>query len=1048
MRPDAPSPSVPRRRSFVWTRRVAIVVVLILIAALAGLWIDRKPIAQGYITRALAAARVPTLYTLAALGPGRQRLTNIVIGDPARPDLVADWIETKTVIGLGGARLTGVRAGRVRLRATLVGGRVSLRAIDRLLPVSSGKPFALPAIDLAIADARVRLETSAGIVGVKIAGSGRLDDGFRGTVAAVADRIAANGCAATRIAAALHVAIRSGKPNLTGPVRVASVDCGGARAEALAADLDATLAPGLTRWTGRVAGTTQRLAAKGVGAPHAQGEVTFDGNAQATQGRVAVSLDRPSAAIGAARTIAIAGTYRIADTDAFVGSLHLDEAMLASATTARFADAGMAANGTPVAPIARAIARAAAAATRDVDGDAAVSLAWRAGQGALRIASVRIATASGVRATLGGGAGIRIGWPGTATTIDTDLALAGGGLPGLRASLRQVGAHDPLRGIATVDRYAAGDATLALTPVAFAAGPRGTRVRTVATLSGPIASGRVEGLTLPIDAAWDGRTRLVVDDRCTSLAFDRLALSGLALGATRLGVCPVDGAIVRIANGRAGGGASLRAVRIAGTSGGSPLSVAADTAVLRIADAGFAMDGVHLALGPPGHLTRLDIATLAGTGSGAGIAGTFAGGSGAIANVPLLLRDATGGWRFAGGALALTGTLGVADAGTPARFKPLAARGVTLTLAGGRIDASGALYEPTRGVKVADVAIRHDLGAGAGTADLTVPSLAFTDTFQPDLLTPLTYGVIAEVRGTVTGHGHIAWSPTGVSSTGDFRTGAIDLAAAFGPVTGLAGDIRFTDLLSLQSAPGQVATVRTINPGIAVNDGRIVYQIDAGGRVRVDSGRWPFAGGALTLDPTSLDFSSPAARRITFRVDGAAADQFLQQFDFKNLDATGVFDGVLPMIFDDSGGRIEQGQLTVRGGGGSIAYVGDLTQKDLGFWGNLAFQALKSLRYRRLSITMNGPLSGEMVTAVRFAGVSQGQGAKSNFLIRRLQRLPFVFNVTIRAPFRGLLDSAASFYDPTRLIERNLPALMEEQDKQGQPPPPPAIQPPASRTMP
>ena len=61
---------------------------------------------------------------------------------------------------------------------------------------------------------------------------------------------------------------------------------------------------------------------------------------------------------------------------------------------------------------------------------------------------------------------------------------------------------------------------------------------------------------------------------------------------------------------------------------------------------------------------------------------------------------------------------------------------------------------------------------------------------------------------------------------------------------------------------------------------------------------------------------------------------------------------------------------------------------------------------------MNGPLAGEMVTDVRFAGISQGAGAKSNFLVRRLQKLPFVFNIRIKAPFRGLLDSAQTFYDP------------------------------------
>jgi len=101
----------------------------------------------------------------------------------------------------------------------------------------------------------------------------------------------------------------------------------------------------------------------------------------------------------------------------------------------------------------------------------------------------------------------------------------------------------------------------------------------------------------------------------------------------------------------------------------------------------------------------------------------------------------------------------------------------------------------------------------------------------------------------------------------------------------------------------------------------------------------------------------------------------------------------------------------------------------LGFWGNMAFQSLKSLQYKTLSIEMNGPLAGEMITEVRFAGISQGAGTKSNFLIRRLQKLPLIFNVRIQAPFRQLIDSAQSYYDPRRLIERNLPALIDAQNK-------------------
>ena len=175
------------------------------------------------------------------------------------------------------------------------------------------------------------------------------------------------------------------------------------------------------------------------------------------------------------------------------------------------------------------------------------------------------------------------------------------------------------------------------------------------------------------------------------------------------------------------------------------------------------------------------------------------------------------------------------------------------------------------------------------------------------------------------------------------------------------------------------------------------------------------------------------------------------------------------MIFDQQGGRIEGGHLTVRQTGGTIAYVGEISQRDVGFWGNMAFQALKSLRYKSLAIEMNGPLAGEMITEVSFAGISQGAGTKSNFLIRRLQKLPLVFNIRIQAPFRQLIDSAQSFYDPQRLIERHLPELIREQNESLQrqsaapsPPDPAAprsttpnptkadnpVQPPASETLP
>ena len=159
---------------------------------------------------------------------------------------------------------------------------------------------------------------------------------------------------------------------------------------------------------------------------------------------------------------------------------------------------------------------------------------------------------------------------------------------------------------------------------------------------------------------------------------------------------------------------------------------------------------------------------------------------------------------------------------------------------------------------------------------LDVPGLTFGPNLQPEELTRLTEGVIALVNGTISGHGQINWAAGGkVTSTGDFTTASLDLAAPFGPVTGMAGTIHFSDLLGLTTPPGQVMTVRSINPGILVENGVIRYQLLPNQLVKVERGEWPFMGGRLILDETVLNFAHPSAKRLTFEVVGLDAHTFV-----------------------------------------------------------------------------------------------------------------------------------------------------------------------------
>src|SRR3546814_9673505 len=99
----------------------------------------------------------------------------------------------------------------------------------------------------------------------------------------------------------------------------------------------------------------------------------------------------------------------------------------------------------------------------------------------------------------------------------------------------------------------------------------------------------------------------------------------------------------------------------------------------------------------------------------------------------------------------------------------------------------------------------------------------------------------------------------------------MSLAAAFGPVTGLSGDIHFSDLLGLETPPGQTMRMGSVHPGIEVTSGVVPYQLLKGHKVRIEDGKWPFSGGELTQQATVLDFSAAKPPTLTFHISGLQA---------------------------------------------------------------------------------------------------------------------------------------------------------------------------------
>jgi hypothetical protein len=1009
----------------------ALAILLFLVLVIVVVWIERRPIATQFLKREFERRGVTATYHLDRVGLRTQEVHDLVIGDPKRPDLVARHAIIQMRLKWDGSfEVYRVYARGVRLRGRLVHGKVSWGQVSKLLPPPSNKPFALPNFSLDVADSSIALVTPFGPIGAALQGNGQLSGGFRGRIAVASPRLIPGRCGAENLRLNAAVAVIARHPQIEGPVTLDRFACPASRFQVVAPRFDAKARfnESFTSIDGSGRMAIQSLTAGANGLAAFAGDLTYKGPITNVHGAVKVSAQRSRLGTIYADRTRLNGGYGLdsrAGTFALVGRFAADSASLAPSMTASVTQPLAAAAKTPIGPVAASIGNAITRTARNFNAAGAIKVVNFPGGGAARIADADIKGPGGARARIFGGSGVTYYWPSGGLRIDTDIEMAGGGLPSGRVSLRQPRPNAPMSGVAELAPYTVNGTRLALAPIRFGPGPSGsTALSTLAQLDGPFPDGRVQALRIPISGRIGKGGSFAFGTSCAVVSFNYLRTGVLQLGPTRLPVCPIGQAIVS----KRPGGPVLASARFSGPVlngrlGSSPLHLAA--AGGQIVGKVFSFDRLGLRLGKPASPIVFDAARLNGSFVGSGISGKFSGASSTIGNVPLLLSDAAGSWRVHNGDLSVDSDLTVSDRDANPRFYPLKGDNVHFTLAGDYVRATGALKH--EGTLVTNVSIEHQLSSGAGHADLDVPGLTFGPSLQPDELTRLTEGVIALVNGTITGHGRIDWNSVGkVTSMGDFSTANMDLAAPFGPVEGMSGTIHFNDLLGLTTPPGQVMNVRSINPGILVENGVIRYQLLPDNLVKIERGEWPFMGGRLILQETVLNFGKPTAKRLTFEVQGLDAHTFVQSLGFKELDATGTFDGVLPMIFDEEGGRIVGGRLDSRPGGGSLAYNGVVNKADLGTMGNIAFNALRDLRFKSMIIRLDGDLAGEFTTRLAIEGVGLGQTSTQKIIRGLLAKIPLKMNVTITGPFRALIATAKSFNDPRQVIKDVLPQPLDE----------------------
>ncbi|MGE3141920.1 MAG: YdbH domain-containing protein [Hyphomonadaceae bacterium] len=591
-----------------------------------------------------------------------------------------------------------------------------------------------------------------------------------------------------------------------------------------------------------------------------------------------------------------------------------------------------------------------------------------------------------------------------------------------------------------------------------------------ATLSGPIGGGSVSALSLPLDLlfGWGQGFRVAtLDNQCLPVRFQRVVLPGVELVNGAAAVCPAGGAFFFAdANGAISGGFTLDRVDLVGHMAGEPAQrtrVQAGRIVGR-----FSGNGAQMILDVQADAPRMtvlmeetrEIAITGGALTARTISsngtwradGQFRGGVFTDPALPANVTEIAARWaaepqgedariHVLDGAARLTDKAPPdAPEGRLAAFNPIRLANVRADLSEGRLIAEGeiALEAGNRSLGVFDA--RHDLESAVGDAHVAVRALTFSPTLQADDLTLLARGLIENARGPIDADFNVDWSPETISARGRLALNNVSAASSTLPIIeNVSGEIVFDDLFTLRTPPGQRIHVGALNPGIAVREGDIQFQLLGDGRLALEGARWPFAGGALSVQPTTLTLNSEETR-FSLVLRDVDVQQLLQQLNVPDLTATGRVEGEFPLLLTPTTAFIENGELRAAQGGGTIAYTGSAGDNAQGA-ARIAFGALSSFRFDSLTLHLSGDLGGEVVSDIVFSGRNQAAVDLSDMtpgggVVPTLggANIPFRFNVRVRAPFRRLAETAAGISDVSTIIDRvQTPQTPPEADNEARP---------------
>lgn len=309
-----------------------------------------------------------------------------------------------------------------------------------------------------------------------------------------------------------------------------------------------------------------------------------------------------------------------------------------------------------------------------------------------------------------------------------------------------------------------------------------------------------------------------------------------------------------------------------------------------------------------------------------------------------------------------------------------------------------------------DAKIDYQYADGGGKAEITLDKLSFKPGgLQPQAFFPTLTGKITSVKGDVSADLFVSFEEGAIlDSGGVVRLMDMDFSTAPGPVKMLNSNIALDSLFPPQTTGVQNLTLKEFDPGIALKNGTVEYEL-LPDSIRISKAHWPLDGGAFTLDPLIWQYRA-LENRVVMRMQNIPAGALLKQFGNEKIEATGTVRGEFPIIVRGIKVLVDKGYLEAKDGG-IIRYNPDegtavtysqeealniIRRQDTAQYRSLARDALREFNYRELSLSVDGPLDGDVALGVVFDGRNK----------KVLNGQPFEFDIDVTGE---LFNIARSF---------------------------------------